>query len=248
MSVTDILGDATGETPLVLTCEHADNQIPDDLDLQMSDRERRWLEGHWGWDPGAADLVRALVDREGATAVLSRYTRLLCDVNRALHAEDLVRTHVLGEPISFNQELDRSEIRRRVERFHIPYHDELDRHVEQRLARHPELVLVSIHTFTPVLDDEVRTMELGVLFDGAQPYAPGLAPCFRESGFQVALNEPYSGVDGLIYSAKRHGLEHGIRHFELEIRNDLVDTDEKVRDVARRIGESIRRIPWFGDE
>lgn len=245
MSVTEILGDPTSDSALVLTCEHADNQIPDDLDLHLTPRERGWLEEHWGWDPGAAEVVQALVDLEDATAVMNRYTRLLCDVNRALHEDDLVRTHVYGEPISFNQGLTTADIRRRVKRFHIPYHNDVDRHLESRVEQNPELLLISVHTFTPVFDDEVRGMEIGVLFDHAQPYAPNVAPHFREGDFQVALNEPYSGVDGLIYSAKRHSVEHGIRHFELEVRNDLVDTPSKAREVARRLAESIRRIPWY---
>lgn len=246
MSVTTVLGDPESDSNLVLTCEHADNQIPDDLDVQPDRRERTWLEEHWGWDPGAAEVVRSLVDLLDATAVMNRYTRLLCDVNRALHETDLVRTEVLGEPISFNQGLTTADIRRRVERFHIPYHDDVDRHLERRVEQNPELVLVSVHTFTPVLDDDVRNVELGVLFDHAQPYAPEVAPHFRDSDFRVALNEPYSGVDGLIYSAKRHGVEHGVRHFELEVRNDLVDTPEDIREVSRRIAASIRRIPWYG--
>jgi predicted N-formylglutamate amidohydrolase len=247
MPVTEVLGDPGSDSSLVLTCEHAGNEIPDDLDLALTAREHTWLEEHWGWDPGAADVVRTLVDIEDATAVLNRCTRLLCDVNRALHEDDLVRTHIEGEPVSFNRGLTHADVRRRIERFHVPYHDDVDRHLESRTEQNPDLVLISVHTFTPVLHGEMRGMELGVLFDRAQPYAPEVAPYFRESDLEVALNEPYSGIDGLIYSVKRHGVEHDVRHFEIEVRNDLVDTPEKARGVGRRIAEALRRIPWYGD-
>ena len=36
------------------------------------------------------------------------------------------------------------------------------------------------------------------------------------------MNEPYSGLDGLIYSARRHGRRHGVRYLELEINNALL--------------------------
>ncbi|MFB6350953.1 MAG: N-formylglutamate amidohydrolase, partial [Bradymonadaceae bacterium] len=80
MSVVELIGEPSPETSLVMTCEHADNQLPPNVEL--SAKEREWLEDHWGWDIGAERLVRALVERESAVAVLSRYSRLMCDVNR----------------------------------------------------------------------------------------------------------------------------------------------------------------------
>ncbi len=46
----------------------------------------------------------------------------------------------------------------------------------------------------------------------------------------VALNEPYSGRLGMIYSASHHAGRHGRRALELEVRQDLsVDADFRAR-------------------
>ena len=64
-------------------------------------------------------------------------------------------------------------------------------------------------------------MQIGVLFDEEEPLAEDVARVLREAGFIVAMNEPYSGRDGLIYSAARHAAAHGKRALELEVRQDL---------------------------
>ncbi len=58
-------------------------------------------------------------------------------------------------------------------------------------------------------------------------------------GFAVELNAPYSGFDGLIYSARRHGLEHGIEYLELEVRQDLIDTPAAAERVGLRIARAL---------
>ena len=50
------------------------------------------------------------------------------------------------------------------------------------------------------------------------------------AGFSVRMNEPYSGLDGLIFSARSHGRRHGLRYLELEINNRLLRRDA---DIAR---------------
>ena len=50
--------------------------------------------------------------------------------------------------------------------------------------------------------------------------AERLAVSLDEAGFVVARNEPWSGRDGLIYSAEHHADAHGKAALELEIRQD----------------------------
>ena len=245
MSVVEIVGESSEDVSLFLTCEHAGNEIPPEM--AGSEKERRWLEDHWGWDIGAERLVRSMVDQEDAYAVMSRYSRLLCDVNRSLQQDELVRSHVMGEPIGFNRQLGEEGISERVERYHEPYHEAVDRHLGEVAEENPELFLISVHTFTPVLGDEVRDMEIGLLFDeGQEPYVYDIHESIRQEEFRVALNEPYSGKNDLIYSVERHGSNHGVRFVELEVRNDLVDTAEGAHQMADLLVGALRRVPWYG--
>jgi predicted N-formylglutamate amidohydrolase len=245
LETAEVLGRVDEPSPLVLTCEHATHEVPEHIETTPSDR--KWLKTHWGWDIGIFDVTRALARMEQAPVVASRYSRLLCDVNRHPQQRGLVRTHIQTEPLSFNQAVDEEEVYRRLATYHAPYHRLVDECVRRQVALNRKVKLISMHSFTPELDGEVRDMEIGVLFHGRQEsYADQMAEAFRSEGFETALNEPYSGKNNMIYSVRRHGVAHGIRHLELEIRNDLIDTEQKAEEVASRVGSALHRLPWYG--
>ena len=208
---------------VVLTCEHASQRMPAPWEWPESDR---WLVGtHWAYDIGAAELTRELAQELGASAVLSRFTRLLCDANREESDPTLFREVADGHPVELNRSLSLEERARRVERLWRPYHAAVDRTV--RAATAP--LVLAVHTFTPVYEGEARELEVGVLFDAEEELAEDLALALRRERLIVDLNEPYSGRAGLIYSADRHARAHGRRALELEVRQDLA-----VEDVFRR--------------
>ncbi len=212
----------------LFTCEHASRRLPHGHSPSHADN--RLLATHWGWDIGAADLTRALCHGMGAGAVFSNYTRLLCDPNRAPGDPSMfLRDTDDGAP-SFNAILDDGERERRLRRYFHPFHKAVARFAMQR----PRLLL-SIHSFTPAFRGRARAMEAGVLFDQHDDLAQRLALALASAGLATALNEPYSGKDGLIYSAARHGGEAGVPYLELEVRQDLIDTQPKAAAVAKRV-------------
>jgi predicted N-formylglutamate amidohydrolase len=82
-------------------------------------------------------------------------------------------------------------------------------------------------------------MEVGVLFDAHCGHARRLEQGLAKQGFETALNAPYSGRDGLIYSALRHGTAHDIVYLELEVRQDLIDTPARALATGRRIAQAL---------
>jgi predicted N-formylglutamate amidohydrolase len=80
-------------------------------------------------------------------------------------------------------------------------------------------------------------MEIGVLFDEEEELAAKVRTDLASDGFHVAMNAPYSGKDGLMYSVDRHAKRHGRRALELEVRQDLAVQ----ADVRARIARSVRR-------
>ena len=243
MNVVDVFGEPSPDNDLFLTCEHAGNQLPDHVEPR--EHEHDWIEDHWGWDIGARHLVYHMTRMEEAYAVLSRFSRLLCDPNRDMHQENLVRTHVRDNPVSFNRQLAEQEVADRVERYHVPYHEAVDRHLSRQVALNPETFLVSVHTFTPKLGDEERDLEVGLLFGDGQSYVDDLYEAVAAQGFDVELNEPYSGLDELIYSVSRHGENHDLRYIELEVRNDLVADTDDARRVAEGLVAALHAVPWY---
>jgi predicted N-formylglutamate amidohydrolase len=201
---------------VLLTCEHASNVVPPPWAWPPDDR---WLiDTHWAIDLGIGDVTRDLARAIGAPAVLARFSRLLCDANRPLDAPTLFREVADGRTVQLNQDLTEHERHERISRLHQPYHEVAD----GLLRRYPRAVVLSMHSFTPIYEDgPPRPMQIGVLFDREEQISVAIGESLARQGYVVALNEPYSGKDGLIYSAERHATRHGRRALELEIRQDL---------------------------
>lgn len=232
----ELAGDPGAGGPFLFTCEHATNELPE---WQPDAGERAILAEHWGWDIGAAELTRALAGLTRSPAVLSRFSRLVCDPNRDPAEPGFVVERVEGRNLAWNRGVDDAERRRRRERYFDPYHDAIDRALRARRGAPGEVRLCAVHSFTPVYLGEVRPMEVGVLFDAHDEHAWRLEGALAAQGFAAALNAPYSGKDGLIYSARRHGRAHGLVYLELEVRQDLIDSPEKARAVAQRIARAL---------
>jgi predicted N-formylglutamate amidohydrolase len=226
------------DTGVVLTCEHASNHLPAPWAWPEQDL---WLvDSHWAIDLGIAEVTRALAAALGAPAVLARFSRLLCDVNRPLDADTLFRTTAEGRPIALNVNADPADRARRISRFHVPYHAVVD----SVLGGHARASILSMHSFTPVYEaGPARPMQIGLLFDREEEVSRAMAESLSADGWKVALNEPYSGRDGLIYSADRHATRHGRRALELEVRQDVA-SDAEIR--PRLVASLARALEHAG--
>lgn len=198
-----------------LTCEHASERLPEGYGWPEEDR---WLVGtHWAYDLGAAEIVRELSVALSAPAVLSRFSRLLIDPNRSEDDDTLFRLEAEGRQVALNRDLDDAERARRIERMYQPFHGAIDR----GLGPHGAEILFSIHSFTPVYEGQTRAMEIGVLYNTQDELGQRAARHLADAGFVTRENEPYSGKEGLIYSAEHHAHNHGRKALELEVRQDL---------------------------
>ncbi|MEM7642793.1 MAG: N-formylglutamate amidohydrolase [Pseudomonadota bacterium] len=222
--------DAPG--PWVVTCDHASNRVPPEvnggsLDLPPADMER-----HIAYDIGAAGLTRHLAELLQATAVLSDFSRLVIDPNRDEDDPTLLMKLYDGTIIPANRDADAAERERRLSLYHRPYHHALER----VLAARSDPVICSVHSFTPQLRGyPPRPWDVGVLFaDDRRLADPLIARLQSQTNFCVGINEPYGGhLPG--DSMDRHGLRHGRLHVLIEVRNDLISTEEEQRDWAETL-------------
>ncbi len=230
LDAAEVLIGSRGNSPVVLTCEHATNRLPSDWDWH--DDDHRLVHDHWAYDLGIGDLTRRVAHALGSSAVLSRFSRLLIDPNRPLDSATLFRDTADGEPVRLNVDLDDRDRRLRIDDYYTPFHETIDRVVHAN----PGPLMVSLHSFTPNYEGgSTRPMEIGVLFDHDEALARSVAPVFEQRGFKTALNEPYTGKNGLMYSVQSHASRAGRAALELEIRQDLA-TDPRQQD---RLVEAI---------
>ena len=218
--------DSTG---LIFVCDHASNALPKAYgDLGLS---RALLETHIAYDIGAATVTRALADVYGAPAILARWSRLLVDLNRGADDPTIVMKLSDGSIIPGNRDAD---VMQRIRDFHAPYHAAIESEIARQRAKGTVPALISLHSFTPSWKNFARPWEIGILWDRDGRLAKPLLEGFARAGFTVGDNEPYRGEleNDCMYA---HGTMHGLPHVLIEIRQDLIATEEKARAMAARI-------------
>jgi predicted N-formylglutamate amidohydrolase len=202
---------------VVLSCEHASARLPEPWSWHEQDR---WLPAlHWASDLGARALTLELAAALSASAVLSRFTRLLVDPNRDPAHPDLFRRLADGKSVELNRHVDEHERARRLQGYYEPFHAALD----QALARSRAPLLLSIHSFTPNYEGQVRDVEIGVLFNREERHARALHAALAAHFGGVAENEPWSGKGGLMYCAESHADRFERCALELEVRQDRLE-------------------------
>ena len=86
---------------LILTCEHGGNDIPENYKFVFHNASKQ-LRTHRGYDLGALDVFEYLKDLSGFS-VYSKTSRLLIELNRSLHHNNLFSEFTKHEnPISLD--------------------------------------------------------------------------------------------------------------------------------------------------
>jgi predicted N-formylglutamate amidohydrolase len=228
---------AQGSADAVLVCDHASNRIPRQLaSLGLTPDQ---LLQHIAWDPGAAEVARGLATRIDAPLVLGGYSRLVIDLNRPLASPESITEQSAGIRISGNCGLTPQARNGRVMALFAPYHQAISDLLAGR-ARQPTL-LMSIHSFTPVLGDERRPWPVSVAHGRDRRLADLLRPALELRGdLLVGNNQPYGIDDEHDYTLPTHGEGRGIPHAMIELRQDGLFTVVEIADWVGRLADAYR--------
>ena len=229
------------ESPTLLVCDHASCRFPAALgDMGLDPFARRC---HLALDIGAGALTERLSESLGVTAVLAQYSRLVVDCNRQLLDPSAFLVFGDGIFVPGNNNLGDAEKKRRSEAIYWPYHEAISNQVLRLRSIGPPPLFVSIHSFTPVLNGVYRSVEMGVLWDADEEVARIVIDELRSAGYKVGDNEPYSGKAPQDFTVDHHAEGDGLRHAAIEIRQDLIDDDQGVDEVAAVLHRVFDLIP-----
>jgi predicted N-formylglutamate amidohydrolase len=146
-----------------------------------------------------------------------------------------------GVPIPGNRALSPEARRGRVEGFFRPYHEAIDHLLDGR--SHGPVVLLSIHSFTPVLHGEARPWQIGVSYWRDPRLATLLIGALEHRrDLVVGNNQPYPIEEDTDYTIPRHGEGRGLPSAMIEIRQDKVRTGAAAAAWAARLDEAYRLI------
>lgn len=227
---------------LILTCEHAGNEIPDEY-AELFSNAADVLETHRGYDPGALDLFNSI---SGMADFAQPYmiSRLLVEPNRSLGHPQLFSEYTANLPEAQKEQI--------LENFYFPYRHYLEDRITAYLRAEEEVLHISVHSFTPKLNGEVRTADIGLLFDPER--AAEVLFCERlkekilqeDKDLKIRSNYPYLGTDDGFTTYLRKIFPQHYRGIELEVNQKFVSENRMSSHLKTVLRRAFSEVIKFG--
>ncbi|HEX8222895.1 MAG TPA: N-formylglutamate amidohydrolase [Allosphingosinicella sp.] len=234
------LGPARPGSPVVLSVPHAGRAYSDGL-LASARVSRARLES---LEDRLVDRLVWRAVEDGAVALIADSPRAEIDLNRDERELDpamvlprppadstvesprtrgglgLIPARIAGSGAIWRQRIAATEVSRRIERIHRPYHRAIEAELKAARDRFGIAVLLDCHSMPPRGSDADAPVVLGDRHGGsmAESLVAAAEAAAREAGFRVARNAPYAGG----HITERHGRPAGGTHaLQLELDRSL---------------------------
>lgn len=213
---------ALADVSLILTCEHATNQIPAEWRFLFRSRTaKQALRTHRGYDIGAIGLAERLSRRLSAPLVRWSASRLLIDANRSISNRS-----VLSE---FTRGLSDAEKQKIAVEHYAPQRALVEGAVRRHIRASRRVVHISVHSFTPVMRGVVRRADVGLLYDPSRVWERALCDAWlgqvalEAPALRLRRNYPYLGTsDGHVTSLRRKFPASRYVGIELEVNQGIL--------------------------
>ena len=178
---------------ILLTCEHGGNDVPSEYQHLFEDAHHV-LETHRGWDIGILPFAEAMARTLQAPLISSTVSRLLVELNRSLGHPQLFS--------EFSERLPKQARKELLEKYYFP-HREMVAQAVQTALEYGRVFHVTVHSFTPELNGQVRNADVTFLYDYRRTDERTLSEKWqrelkRNLDVRVRRNYPYKGhTDGL---------------------------------------------------
>lgn len=200
---------------ILITCEHGGNQIPTEYSAHFLPHQNL-LQTHRGWDPGALELYRKYVAAGADAYFFSETSRLLVELNRSRHHENLFSVTTKDIP-----EIEKQAI---LKWHYEPYRNQVEDAISGFVSQNHSVLHLSVHSFTPELNGEVRNADIGLLYDPQRTSEKDFCAVWKmeinklDAGLKVRFNYPYRGTaDGFTTYLRKKFPNEKYAGIELEV-------------------------------
>jgi predicted N-formylglutamate amidohydrolase len=194
-------------------------------------------------DIGIAGLGRLLADALDAMLIQQNYSRLVIDCNRPLDAATSISDISEHTPIPGNVGLSQGARAARAREIFWPYHQRIEAELDRRRQTGCPAALISLHSFTPAFEGATRPWHAGVLYNRDPRFAHHLMALLNaEESLFVGDNAPYIVSDLSDYTIPVHAERRGLHHVLIEIRQDLIASENGKRNWAARLARLLPQI------
>lgn len=206
---------------LVFTCEHGGDIIPKKYQSSFVNAKAA-LSSHRGIDYGSSDLFeycKTLSDFSKSNTI----SRLLIELNRSKHHPKLFS--------EFSDSLNIEDKAILISEFYDPYRDSVEAEILKLIKKGEEVVHISFHSFTPVLNGEVRKTDIGILYDPSRKTEKLVSSQLKQNliaelpDFRIRYNYPYLGTADGFTTYLRNKFPENYTGIELEINQKFVENE-----------------------
>lgn len=234
---------------LLMVAEHAGHAVPQSLNNLGCSID--FSQVHFGCDIGVAGVMKALNDL-GAETYESVYSRAVLDPNRDLGSATLIPSVQDGITLPANAAITPEGREARIRELYHPYHTGLDALVDERLAEHPNLLHISVHSMEKWLEidslgnktDGAIRPPIALLFrDKEEALAEQFAAFFRTQGVSdIGMNVPYSAKDENHKFPMFEKYQPRLPLIMIEFRNDLIRDITSQHHYAQLLMDAVQNV------
>lgn len=223
---------------IILSCEHGGNRIPSAYASLFKGHEQI-LHSHQGFDPGTMDLFEYLKSHTYFSKS-NDISRLLIECNRSLHHPKLFS--------EISKTLNSEEKKQLVNQVYIPYRNAIEQEVENMLHTEEMVVHLSLHSFTPIYNAEIRNNDLGLLYDPKRTEEREFCKEFKlkllqkEARYKVRMNYPYLGNADGFTTYLRSKFKKNYLGIEIEINQRHVTSNKFPLSLKENLLEIIQGL------
>lgn len=202
--------------PLVANLPHSGMFVPDDIAAQFTSEHLQSLPNtDWHLDK----LYQAL-PALGITVLQATHSRYVVDLNRQVK-EPLFGsfwTSVVPEQTAFGKPIYQTQpssehIQERVQKFYIPYHEQLKIILQEKIDEFGKVYLLDLHSFFGLITDEID-LGNGKGKTCSELFISSVEQRFLSKGYQVVKNKKFTGG----YITRHYSQMPGVETLQIEVR------------------------------
>ena len=226
-------------TFILFTCEHANHSIPLKYEKYFLGKEKI-LRSHRGFDYGAKEVSRALGRKFNSPVIYGKFSRLLIDLNRSISHKTL-----FSDTTRSFTEFQKNEL---ILKYHKPHWEKVENMITEKIQKGCVVIHIGIHSFTPILFDEIRNAEIGILYHSNNKSESRLAKSWQKhmrklSNIRIRRNYPYNGkMDGLSTGMRKKFSSDKYLGFEIEVNHAVMSNAHEINCVKNLLIQSLELV------
>ena len=226
---------------MLFTSDHNGSAIPTKLkNLGVPFNE---LRRHVAYDIGIDAVAHALSARFNATLIVANYSRLVIDCNRHPGSAGSIPSVSDNTVVPGNKNLSDDDIKSREDEIFDAYHSSVGNRISIMRSENKNPILISLHSFTPVIGGQFRPWEIGILFkDDERLSAPLINKLREQKDLNIGDNKPYSGSEPAGYTVDYHVEPLSLPSVAVEFRQDLIEFETGAVRWANIFGDALDHV------